>query len=74
MAGAAGEAAQGIEQEGAMRMIVLAALVAIGIGLMATSPTMAVPANGSVLSQAAARNSPVAKVPCAWRRGRSVCW
>jgi hypothetical protein len=65
-----------------MRMILLSALMALGIGLIGTSPTMAGPANGQAISQALAETSLVTQVPCARRRvcgrrgcvTRRVCW
>jgi hypothetical protein len=65
-----------------MRTILLAALVATGIGLLGTSLTLAAPAQGSSIAAAAATTSPVTKVPCAMRRVcgrrgcvmRRVCW
>jgi hypothetical protein len=65
-----------------MRMISLAALTAMAIGLIGTSPSAAGPANGTVIGQAAAKTSIVSQVPCARRRVcgprgcvvRRVCW
>lgn len=65
-----------------MRMIVLAVLTTVGIGLLATPQILAAPTSGSVIDKAAATTSPVTKVPCAWRRTcgyrgcvrRRVCW
>jgi hypothetical protein len=59
-----------------MRMIVLAAFMAMGIGLLGTAPTLAASAQGSVIGAAAATASPVTKaVVCATRRlcGRRGC-
>jgi len=58
-----------------MRMIVLAALVTVAIGLLGTPHMMAAPVNGNAVGQAAAAASPVIKVPCAMRRvcGRGAC-
>ena len=39
-----------------MRAIFIPALVALGIGLAGTSPTLAAPANGEVIRQAAYLN------------------
>jgi len=65
-----------------MKKTVLIGLVVIGIGLTASSSSMAAPASGNVISQAAAIASPVTKVWCRWRRvcgprgcfSRRVCW
>ncbi len=65
-----------------MKAIVLAALVIIGFGLIAASPTMAAPANGSVIGRAVVAGSVVTEVTCRWRRNcgprgcfsRRVCW
>jgi hypothetical protein len=65
-----------------MKKIVLVTLLAIGVGLTPASSSMAAPAGGSVISQAAAAASPVTKVWCGWHgvcgsRGcwrRWVCW
>ena len=65
-----------------MKKIAFAALIAIGLGLTAAPSSMAAPASGNVISQAAATASPVTKVWCRWRRtcgprgcwSRRVCW
>ena len=49
-----------------MRAIYIPALVALGIGLAGTSPTLAAPANGEVIGQAAYLNPGVEQVY--WRR------
>ena len=49
-----------------MRAIFIPALVALGIGLAGTSPTLAAPANGEVIGQAAYLNPGVEQVY--WRR------
>jgi hypothetical protein len=64
-----------------MKVTIVAALLLVGMGL-ASSPTMAAPADGSVISQSAAAASPVTKAWCGWRRAcgpyrcwrRWVCW
>jgi len=59
-----------------MRMIVLAAFVAMGMGLIGTSQSIGATANGSVIGAAAVTTSPVTKVVvCAMRRvcSRGVC-
>jgi hypothetical protein len=48
-----------------MRAIAIPALVALGIGLAGTSPTLAAPANGEVIGQAAHLNPGVEQVYCA---------
>jgi hypothetical protein len=65
-----------------MRMILLSALMALGIGLIGAPPTMAGPASGQAIRQALAEMSLVTQVPCARRRVcgprgcvmRRVCW
>lgn len=58
-------------------MFLIVALV-LSIGL--SSQTMAAPVQGKIVADAAAKMSPVIKVPCAWRRpcprcvARRVCW
>jgi hypothetical protein len=59
-----------------MRTIVLAAFVAMGIGLIGMSDSIGAPANGNVIGAAAQTTSPVTKVVvCAMRRvcGRHGC-
>jgi len=58
-----------------MRTIVLAAFVAMAIGLIGISESIGAPANGNVIGAAAQTTSPVTKVPCAMRRvcSRGVC-
>jgi len=51
-----------------MRAIVLAAFTAAVIGLIGTAPTMAAPAQGGVIGQAALAASPVTKVVVCVRR------
>ena len=49
-----------------MRAIPIAALMTAGIGLAGTSPTLAVPANGTAIADAAVVNPMVEQVH--WRR------
>ena len=55
-----------------MRTIFIPALVALGIGLAGTSPTLAAPANGEVIGQAAYLNPGVEQVY--WRRYHHWHW
>ena len=55
-----------------MRAIVIPALVALGIGLAGMSPTIAAPANGEVIGQAAHLNPGVDQVY--WRRHHWHWW
>ena len=48
-----------------MRAIFFAALVGLGIGLVGASPSLAAPANGSALANAANQNQAVDQVYCA---------
>jgi hypothetical protein len=65
-----------------MRSIVIAAAVALGLGLATASSVNAATAQGAAIGDAARATSPVTKVPCAMRRVcnrygcRSVrrCW
>jgi hypothetical protein len=50
-----------------MRMIVVAAMATIAIGLAGAPPTSAAPVNAGVINNAATATSPVTKVPCRWR-------
>jgi len=52
-----------------MRSIVIAAVMAAGLGLAGTAPLGAAPANQSAVSQAAQTQSPVHEAFCrVWRR------
>jgi len=55
-----------------MRAIFFAALVGLGIGLVAASPSLAAPANGSALANAANLNQAVDQVY--WRRSYYRHW
>jgi hypothetical protein len=50
-----------------MRAIILAVLVAVGIGLVGASNVSAAPANGAAIGENASHSSDVAQVY--WRRG-----
>ena len=54
-------------REDAMKMIVVAAVMAAGIGLMGMTQTMAAPAGGVVIGQAVSAASPITSARCAWR-------
>jgi len=54
-------------QEVTMRMIVVAAMATIAIGLAGAPSTSAAPINAGVINNAATATSPVTKVPCRWR-------
>ena len=56
-----------------MRAIILAGLVAVGIGLAFTPTVNAAPANGIAISEDAAQNSNVTKVQH-WRWGSRRHW
>jgi hypothetical protein len=56
-----------------MRAIILAVLVAVGIGLATTPSVYAVPANGMAISEDAAQNSNVTNVQH-WRWGSRRHW
>jgi len=56
-----------------MRAIILAVLVAVGIGLAATPTVYAAPANGFAIGEAADGNSNVQKVQH-WRWGSRRHW
>jgi hypothetical protein len=54
-----------------MRAIILAAIVAAGIGFIGTSNVSAAPANGVTINESATHNSNVTKVQhWRWRSGR----
>jgi hypothetical protein len=67
-----------------MRAVFVATLVALGIGLAVPSPTVAAPASGGAIANAAAFNSAVDQVHwrryyryhrhCWWRHGHRHCW
>jgi hypothetical protein len=54
-----------------MRAIILAVLVAAGIGLSLTPTVSAAPANGFIINESATVNNPAVQVH--WR-GRSAWW
>ena len=56
-----------------MRAFLIAAALATGVGLAATAPTLAAPANGAVISHAAQANSAVEQVRW-WRRHHHWRW
>ena len=56
-----------------MRAIILATLMAVGIGLAATPTVIAAPANGLAISDDAAQNSNVQKIQH-WRYGSRRHW
>jgi hypothetical protein len=49
-----------------MRALVIATLIAAGIGIAGTSPTLALPVNGNAIEEAAAVNPLIE--PVYWRR------
>ncbi len=57
-----------------MRAIFIAALVALGIGLVGTSPTLAAPASGVVIGNAAHLNQVVDRAHWRWRHHRHCWW
>ena len=67
-----------------MRAVFVAALVAAGIGLTGLSPTLAAPASGTAIGNAAAAHRAVDQVywrryhrhhrHCWWRHGYRHCW
>jgi hypothetical protein len=58
-----------------MRSIVFGAVVAAGLSLIGTVPTLSAPANGTAISQAAAEIGTVteARCWCVWRGPRGFC-
>lgn len=58
-----------------MRSIVIGAVVAAGLSLITTVPTLSAPANVAAIGQAAAEMGPVteARCWCTWRGWRGYC-
>jgi hypothetical protein len=56
-----------------MRSIVFGAVVAVGLALAGTVPTLSAPASGAAIGQAAAEMGHVTKARCCWRGPRGYC-
>jgi hypothetical protein len=56
-----------------MRAILIAAFVGLGIGLVGLSPSLAAPASGAAIAQAAQLNQPAEQVMY-WRRYHHRHW
>jgi hypothetical protein len=58
-----------------MRSIVIGTIIAAGLSLMTTVPTLAAPANVAAINQAAAEIGSVTQVRCwcRWRGWRGYC-